>query len=55
MLGYISHYSEYALSSTLSICITLIAIVLMEYNIMLLSYATVDFHLFFDGAANMRI
>ena len=30
--GYISHYSEYALSSTLSIYITLIAIVLREYN-----------------------
>ena len=31
-LGYISHYNEYALSSTLSINITLIAIVLCEYN-----------------------
>ena len=30
--GYISHYSEYALSSALSIYITLIAIVLSEYN-----------------------
>ena len=30
--GYISHYSEYVLSSTLSIYITLIAIVLREYN-----------------------
>ena len=30
--GYISYYSEYALSSTLSIYITLIAIVLTEYN-----------------------
>ena len=30
--GCISHYSEYALSSTLPIYITLIAIVLLEYN-----------------------
>ena len=30
--GYISHYSEYALTSTQSIYITLIAIVLSEYN-----------------------
>ena len=30
--GYISHYSKYALSSTLSIYITLIAIVFREYN-----------------------
>ena len=31
--GYISHYSEYALSSTLSIYSTLIAIILKEYNV----------------------
>ena len=30
--GYISHYSEYALSSTLSIYVTLITIVLRELN-----------------------
>ena len=30
--GYIGYYSEYALSSTLSIYITLIAFVLTEYN-----------------------
>ena len=30
--GYMGHYSEYALSSILSIYITLIAIVLREYN-----------------------
>ena len=30
--GHISHYSEYALSSTLSIYSTLIAIVLRDYN-----------------------
>ena len=54
MIGcdFISHYTEYALSSTLSIYITLIAIVLL--NIMLLSYATVDFYLFYDGAADMQ-
>ena len=45
--GYISYYSRYALSSTLSKYITLIAIVLR------LSYATVDFYLFYDGAADM--
>ena len=50
--GYISHYSGYVLSYTLSIYITLIAFVLREY--MLLSYATVDFYLFFDGAADMQ-
>ena len=31
--GNISHYSEYALSSTLSIYSTLIDIVLREYNV----------------------
>ena len=51
--GHIGHYSEYALSSILSIYITLIAIVLNEYNA--LSYATVDFHLFYDVAADMQI
>ena len=30
--GYLSHYSEYALSSTLSVYITLNAIVSREYN-----------------------
>ena len=51
--SYIGFYSEYALSSTLSIKIILIAIVLR--NIMLLSYATIDFYLFYDGAADMQI
>ena len=51
--GYISSYSEYALPSTLSINIILIAIVLR--NIMLLSYATIDFYLFYGGAADMQI
>ena len=54
--GFMSHYIEYVLSSTQSICITLIAIVLNEYNaVMLLYYATVDFHLFYDVAADMQI
>ena len=41
--GYISQYSEYALSSTLSIYITLIAILLREYNAAY-AYATVYFY-----------
>ena len=44
--GYIIHYGEYALSSTLSINITLIDIVSRDYN-MLLSYAAIDFYLFY--------
>ena len=48
-LGYISHYNEYALSSTLSINIILIAIVCSEYN------AIIDFYSFYDGAADMQI
>ena len=44
--GSIIHYSEYALSSTLSINITLIDIVSRDYN-MLLSYAAIDFYLFY--------
>ena len=51
--GFIGHYSEYALSSTLSIYITLIVIVLRKYNAA--SYAIVDFHLLYDGAADMQI
>ena len=47
--GYISHYNEYALSSTLSINIILIAIVCSEYN------AIIDFYSFYDGAADMQI
>ena len=47
--GYLSQYGEYALSPTLSIYIKPIPIVLK------ISYATVDFHLFYDGAANMQI
>ena len=47
--GYVSHRSVYALSSTLSIYITLIAIVFREYN------GAVDFYLFYDGTADMQI
>ena len=52
--GHICHYSEYVLSSTLSIYSTLIAIVLRD-NQMLLSDTTVDFHLFYDGAVDIQI
>ena len=41
--GHISHYSEYVLSSTLSIYCILIAIVLRD---MLLSFTIVDIHLY---------
>ena len=51
--GYISHYSEYALSSTLSIYITLIAIVLREYNTDFLCHCW--FLLFHDGAPDIQI
>ena len=45
--GHISHFSEYVLSSTLSIYSTLIAIVLSDYDA---AFDTiVDFHLFYDG------
>ena len=55
MLGrsHISYYSEYVLSSNLSIYSTLIAIVLGI--MMLLSYTMVDFHLFYDGAVDIQI
>ena len=43
------HYSEYVVSSTLKIYSTLIAI------IMLISYTSVDFHLFYDGAVDIQI
>ena len=56
MLGHnhISDYSEYALSSTLSIYSTLIAI-LYSGIIMLFSYAIVEFYLFIIGAVDMQI
>ena len=47
--GHISHYSEYALTSTVSIYSTLIAIVLRD------AYAIVDFYLFFVWAIDMQI
>ena len=47
--GHISHYSEYVVSSTLSIYSTLVAIK------MLLSYTFVDFHLFYDGTVDIQI
>ena len=46
--GYISHYSEYVLSSTISIYSPFIAIVLGIA--MLFSCTIVDAYLFFDGA-----
>ena len=52
--GHIRHYySEYALSSTLSIYSTLIAIVLRDYNAFF--YAIVEFYLFYDGDIDMHI
>ena len=51
--GFISHYSEYTLSSALSIHITLIDIVLREYNAAFLCHCW--FLLFYDGATDMQI
>ena len=55
MLGYghLSHYSEYAVSSTLSIYSTLVAIVSRDYDVV--SYTIVDFHLFYDGPIDIQI
>ena len=57
MLGYghISHYSEYIVSSILSIYSTLIAIVLRDYMTLLSYTMIVDFHLFYDGAVDIQI
>ena len=49
--GYINHYCEYALTSTLSICIILIATVLIECN----SAKPLLIFLFYDGAAGIEI
>ena len=46
--GHISHYTECASSSTLSMYSTLIAIVLMVYNVV------VDFYLFNDGVVDIQ-
>ena len=51
--GYVGHYSEHALSSALSVCFTFVAVVLREYG--LVSCATVDFRLFYDGATGVRM
>ena len=51
--GYRSHYSENALSSTLTIWITFIAIVLSEYNAAFLCHCF--FYIFNDMAADMQI
>ena len=50
---YISYFNEYALSSTHQY--TSEWLLLYLGNIMLLSYVTVDFYLFYDGAADMQI
>ena len=51
--GYISHYSEYALSSTLSKYSTLIAFILREYDAAFLCYCLI--YLFYDGAGDMPL
>ena len=51
--GHISHYSEYVLSSTLSIYSALIAIVLRNYDANF--YIIIDFYSFFDGAVDIQI
>ena len=51
--GHVSHYCEKALSSSLLIYSTLIAIVLKDA--FLLFYAIADFYLFYDGAVDMQI
>ena len=51
--GHISHYSEYVLSSTLSIYSTLIAIVLRDYDAAFRYHS--DFHLFYDWAVDIQI
>ena len=53
--GRISHFSEYVLSSTLSIYNTLIAIVLNKWIMVLLSYALAEFYLFYDGTVDVQI
>ena len=50
---YVGHYSEFTLSSALSVCIKLIAVVLRKYGAA--NFDTVDFRLFYAGAACMRM
>ena len=52
--GYISHYSEYTLSPTLY-NIQHIDCCCIKGFIMLLSYAIVDFHLFYDKVFDIQI
>ena len=47
--GHISHYSEYEVSSTLSIYSTLIVIVSRDYD------AAFLYHCFYDGAVDIQI
>ena len=51
---HISNYSEYVLSSCLSIYFTLIAIVLKDYDYAFL-YILLIFIYYYDGAVDMRI
>ena len=46
--GHISYFSEYVVSSTLSIYSTLVAIVYISFTI-------VDLQLFYDGAVDIQI
>ena len=51
--GHLSHYSEYAVSSTLSIYSTLVAIVSRDYDA---AFQTIiNFHLFYDGPVDIQI
>ena len=51
---HISHFSEYVLSSTLSIYSTLTAIVLRDYDAAF-PHTIVDFHFFYDGVVDIQI
>ena len=51
--SHISHYSEYVLSSTLSIYSTFIAIVLRDYDAAFRYHS--DFYLFYDWAVDIQI
>ena len=54
--GHIRHFSEYALSSTISIYSTLIVIVLWDYTAVFLCHCViVEFYLFYYGADDMQI
>ena len=51
--GHKSHYSEYVLSSTLSINSTLIVFVLRDYDAAFRCHS--NFHLFYDWAVDIQI